>query len=134
MQNPVEGPLEVYEDVVEVLVVLEIFLKKDSQVKDLLCGDSSCCEACLFLSNHLLLLRIQAVQYDLRGHFQCLLLENFVFWYCSLLIGSASSLECNQSGCGVVHLGYARSIFWMLCVDQKCSPTQDRKRWQTPDV
>ena len=61
-----------------------------------------------------------------RGHFQCLLLENFVFWQCSLLIGSASSLECNQSGCGVVHLGYAMSIFWMLCNDQKCSPTQDR--------
>ena len=59
-------------------------------------------------------------------YFQCLLLENFVFWHCSLLIGSASSLEYNQSGSGVVHLGYARSIFWMLCDDQKCSPTQDR--------
>ena len=33
--------------------------------------------------------------------------------------------ECNQSGCGVVHLGYARSIFRMLRDDQKCSPTQD---------
>ena len=61
-----------------------------------------------------------------RGHFQCLLLENFVFLQCSLLIGSSSSLECNQSSCGVIHLGYARSIFWMLCDDQKCSPTQDR--------
>ena len=60
-----------------------------------------------------------------RGHFQCLLLENFVFWQCPLLIGSASSLECNQSGCGVVHLGYAMSIFWMLCGDQNCSPTQE---------
>ena len=26
-----------------------------------------------------------------RGHFQCLLLENFVFWHCLVLIGSASS-------------------------------------------
>ena len=43
-----------------------------------------------------------------RGHVQCLLLENFVFWKYSCLVGSASSLECNQSGC-VVHLGYARS-------------------------
>ena len=60
-----------------------------------------------------------------RDHFQCLLLENFVFWQCSLLIGSASSLECNQSGCGVVHLGLARSIFWMLCLDHMCSPAQD---------
>ena len=67
MPNPFEGRLEVYEDMVEVLLVLEIFL-----------------------------------------------------------IGSASSLECNQSGCGVVHLGYAISIFWMPCDDQMCSPTQDR--------
>ena len=29
MPNPVEGPLEVYEDMVEVLLVLEIFLKED---------------------------------------------------------------------------------------------------------
>ena len=61
-----------------------------------------------------------------RGHFQCLLLENLMFWQCLLLIGSASSLECNQSGCGAVHIGYARSIFWMLCDDQKCLQTQDR--------
>ena len=40
-----------------------------------------------------------------QGHFQCLVLENFVFLQCSLLIGSTSSLECNQSDCGVVHLG-----------------------------
>ena len=33
-----------------------------------------------------------------------------VFCQCSLLIGSASSLECNQSGCDVVHLGYAMSM------------------------
>ena len=30
-----------------------------------------------------------------RGHFRCLLLENFIFWQRSLPIGSASSLECN---------------------------------------
>ena len=30
---------------------------------------------------------------------------------------NTSSLECNQSDCGVVHMGYARSIFWMLCED-----------------
>ena len=30
MPNPVEGLLEVYEDIVEVLLVLEIFLKEDS--------------------------------------------------------------------------------------------------------
>ena len=53
-----------------------------------------------------------------RGHFQCLLLESFVFWQCSLLVESASSSEYNQSDCGVAHLGHARSIFWMFCDDQ----------------
>ena len=28
-----------------------------------------------------------------------------MFWQCSLLFGSASSLKCNQSASGVVHLG-----------------------------
>ena len=30
MSNPIEGLLEVYEDMVEVLLVLEMFLTKDS--------------------------------------------------------------------------------------------------------
>ena len=29
MSNPVEGPLEVYEDIVDVLLVLEIYLTED---------------------------------------------------------------------------------------------------------
>ena len=49
-QNPVEGLLESYKDMVEVLLVLEIFLTNDSWVEDLLCGASSCSEACLFFS------------------------------------------------------------------------------------
>ena len=61
-----------------------------------------------------------------HDHFQWLLLKNFMFWRCLLLIGSTSSLECNQPGCDVVHLGYAMSIFWMPCGDQMCSLTQDR--------
>ena len=71
--------------------------------------------------------KVEGHRQQCRGHFQCLLLENFVFWYCSLLIGSASSVECNPSGCGIVLLDYVTSIFLMLCDDQKCSPTQDRK-------
>ena len=45
MPTPVESLLEVYEDMVEDLLVLEIFL-----AKDLLYGVSSCFEACLFFS------------------------------------------------------------------------------------
>ena len=38
MPNPVEGLLEDYEDMVEVMLVLEIFLTEDSSVEDLHCG------------------------------------------------------------------------------------------------
>ena len=51
MPNPVEGLLEVYEDMVEVSLVLEIFLTEASWVEDLLCGAPSFSEACLFFSD-----------------------------------------------------------------------------------
>ena len=38
MQNPVEGLLEVYEDMVEVLLVLEIYLTENAWVEGLQCG------------------------------------------------------------------------------------------------
>ena len=66
MPNPVEGLLEVYEDMVEVLLVLRMFLTKDSSVEDLFCGAPSCSEACLFFSNDPLCLQHQTVQYDLQ--------------------------------------------------------------------
>ena len=69
MPNPVEGLLEVYEDMVEVLLVLKIFLTKDSQVEDLLCGAHSCSETCLLISNDLLRLRLESFQYDLQHDF-----------------------------------------------------------------
>ena len=55
MPNPVEGLLEVYEDMVEVLLVL--------------CGAPSCCEACLFFSDDLLRLWLQSVKYDFQHDF-----------------------------------------------------------------
>ena len=66
MLNPVEGPLGVYEDVVEVLLALEIFLTEN--VENLLCGTPSCCEACLFFGDDLRLW-LQSVQYDLQHDF-----------------------------------------------------------------
>ena len=44
MPNHVESRLEVYEHMVEALLVLEIFLTNDSEVEDLLCGAPSCSE------------------------------------------------------------------------------------------
>ena len=53
MPNPVEGLLEVYEDMVEVLLVLKILLTVGSYVEDLICGAPSCSKACLCFSDDL---------------------------------------------------------------------------------
>ena len=68
MLNPVEG-LEVYEDMVEVLLVVEIFLTEDSSVENLLSRAPSCSEACLFFSDDILRSWLQSVQYDLQHDF-----------------------------------------------------------------
>ena len=54
---------------VEVLLVLKIFLTEDSKVEDLLCGASTCAEACLFFSDDLLRFCLQSVQYDIQHDF-----------------------------------------------------------------
>ena len=80
MPNPVEGLLEVYENMVEVLLVLEIFLTEN--VENLLCGTPSCCEACLFFDDDLLHLWLQSVQYDLQHDFALVTDEA----YCSVIL------------------------------------------------
>ena len=70
MPNPVKGLLEVYEDMVEVLLVLEIFLTEYFLVENVPCGASSCSEACLFFSDDFLRLYLQSVQYDLQYDLQ----------------------------------------------------------------
>ena len=69
MPNPVEGLLGVYENMVEVKLVLEKFLTENAWVEILLCGAPSCSEACLFFSDNLLRLWLQSVQYDLQHDF-----------------------------------------------------------------
>ena len=56
MPNPVEDLLEVYEDMIEVMLMLEIFLTEDSWFEDLLCGAPPCSGTCLFFSDDLLCL------------------------------------------------------------------------------
>ena len=46
-----------------------MFLAENAYVEDLLCGASSCSEACLFFSDDLLRLWLQAIQYDLQHFF-----------------------------------------------------------------
>ena len=74
MPKPVEGLLEVYEDVVEVLLVLEIFLTEDSLVEDLLYG-APCSEACQFFCDGLFHLWLQSVRYDLQHDFAWVTVE-----------------------------------------------------------
>ena len=69
MPNPVEGLLGVYENMVEVKLVLKKFLTKNLYVGDLLCGAPACSEACLFFSDDLLCLWLQSIQYDLQHDF-----------------------------------------------------------------
>ena len=69
MPNLVKSLLEIYEDMVEVLLVLKIFLTEDSQVENLFCDAPSCSEACLFFSDDLLHLWLQSGQYDLQHDF-----------------------------------------------------------------
>ena len=66
----------------EVLLVLEIFLIKNSKTDNLLCGAPSCSEACLFFSNGLLRLWLQSVQYDLQHDFVWVTDEA----YCSVIL------------------------------------------------
>ena len=71
MPNPVEGLLEVFEDMldVDVMLVLETFLTEDSWVEDLLCRGPPFCEACPFFSNNLPRLWLQSVQHALKHDF-----------------------------------------------------------------
>ena len=59
--NLVEGLPEACDDMVEVLLVLDIFLTKDSWVEDLPCYAPSYSEAGLFFSDDLL-------RFSARGH------------------------------------------------------------------
>ena len=83
----------------EVLPVLEIFLSKDSQVEYLLCGSSSCSEACLFFSNDLLRLQLQPVQYDLQ-HDLSLVANEADRSVVLALLQVAFLWKCNDQGLG----------------------------------
>ena len=63
MPNLDEGLLEVFEDMVEALLMLEIFLIDDSCAKNLQRSAPSCSEACLFFSDDLLRFWLQYVQH-----------------------------------------------------------------------
>ena len=59
MPNPVKGFLKFYQDMVEVLLLLELFHSKDSSDENVPCGAPSCSEVCLLFSDDRLRLRLQ---------------------------------------------------------------------------
>ena len=64
MPNSVERLLEVYEDMVKVLLVLQVFLTEYSKIESLLNCAPSCSEACLFFFDGLISLLLQSIQED----------------------------------------------------------------------
>ena len=53
MPYPVKGLLEVYKDMVEILLMLQAFLAEDPEIEYLFCGAPSGSESCLLFCNDL---------------------------------------------------------------------------------
>ena len=52
---------EVYEDIVEILLMLQVFLAEDPEIEYLFCGAPSGSGTCLFFCNDLFCLRLESV-------------------------------------------------------------------------
>ena len=61
MPYPVKGLPEVYEDMVEILLMLQVFLAEDPEIEYLFCGASSDSETCFFFCNDLFCLWLESV-------------------------------------------------------------------------
>ena len=65
MPYPIKGLLEVYEDMVEILLMLQVFLAEDPEIEYLFCGAPSGSENCLLFCNDLFCLWLESI-YDLQ--------------------------------------------------------------------
>ena len=63
---PVKGLLEVNEDIVEMLLMLQVFLAEDPEIEYLFCGAPTGSETCLLFCNDLFCLWLESVQDDLQ--------------------------------------------------------------------
>ena len=63
---PVKGLLEVYEDMVEGLLMLQVFLAEDPEIEYLFCGAPSDSDTRLLFCNDLFCLWLESVQDDLQ--------------------------------------------------------------------
>ena len=62
MPYPVECFFEIYEDMVQILLMLKVLLTQDSEVEDLFCGASHGSEPSLFFTNNQFSLGFEPVQ------------------------------------------------------------------------
>ena len=66
MPYPAKGFLEVYEDMIEILLMLQVFLAEDPETEYLFCGAPSPSETCLLFCTDLFCLWLESVQEDLQ--------------------------------------------------------------------
>ena len=69
MPYPVEGFLEINEDMVQILLILKVLFTQDSEAEDLFRGTSSRSEPGLFLSSYLFGLEFKPIQDDCQHYF-----------------------------------------------------------------
>ena len=64
MPYPVKGLLEVYENMVEILLMLQVFLAEGPEIEYLFCGAPSGSETCLLFCNGLFCLWLESDKAD----------------------------------------------------------------------
>ena len=62
MQYPVKGLLDVYEEVIKILLMLQVFLAEDPEIEYLFCCAPSGSEICLLFCNYLFCLWLESVK------------------------------------------------------------------------
>ena len=95
MPYPAKCFFDIHEDMVQVLLILNVFFTQYSEVKDLFCGASLGFEPSLFLSNNLFSLGLEPVQDDSQHVFTWVTDEaNGSVILAELLV--AFFMECNN--------------------------------------
>ena len=69
MPYSVKGFFEIDEDMIQILLVLEVLFKQDSEVEDLFCGASSGSKPSLFFSYYLFSLGFKPIQDNFQHDF-----------------------------------------------------------------
>ena len=69
MPNFIKGLLEIYEDMIQALLMLKVFIAKDFKVEDMFTGAMSCSKTRLFFSDDLFCLGFVSVEYYLQHDF-----------------------------------------------------------------